>query len=152
MTSFRRVSLVIGVLVAALVASTTAAGTTPWLVVARSHKWPTVSGSPAIVIRMPVGVVNGKRQPEALAARLLVRQNGRYRKGKLFYEVRCGGWRQFRQGIEVMTPAIRALPFRTWRARSCSITLGAMSARSNDDIRLQLLCRARSRSACIPLE
>src|ERR671922_505631 len=112
MTSFRRVSLVIGVLVAALVASTTAAGTTPWLVVARSHKWPTVSGSPAIVIRMPVGVVNGKRQPEALAARLLVRQNGRYRKGKLFYEVRCGGWRGFAQAGPRRTRAGPPLPAR----------------------------------------
>jgi hypothetical protein len=107
---------------------------------------------PAIVLKMPVGVVNGKRRPQALAVRLLVRQNGKYRRGSYAYEIRCGGWHAYRRAVEVMTPAIRELPFRTWRASRCSLSVFATSARSSDDIRLQLLCRARPQSACAPID
>ena len=152
MTPFRFTSLVAGMVAAAAIVSAAAAGTPPWVVVAKSHKWPTTSCTPGIFIKIPVGVVNGKRRPDALAVRLLVRQNGKFRRGSYGYDIRCGSWHRYQRPIEVMTPAIRELPFRTWRASRCTISLFGTSARSSDDIRLQLLCRARPQTACVPIE
>jgi hypothetical protein len=53
--------------------------------------------------------------------------------------------------IQGKTPFIREVPFRTWRARSCTITVAGNAFRSGEDVRLQLLCRARSRAACTPV-
>lgn len=150
MSSFARVSLLIGMLLAASAASAGAAGSSQWHLVARAHKWPTASGMPVIHLRMPVGVVAGKRQPEALAVRLLVRRKGLYQQGWIGYTVTCGGWRHYRRAFRVKTPFRHEIPFRTWRARACTISTGAYSESGSDDIRLQLLCRARARSACAP--
>lgn len=151
MSSLARVVLVVGMLLAASTAAGAAAGTPPWQVVVRSHKWPTSDGQPGFVVRMPVGVVSGRRQPDALAVRLLVRRQGRYVRGWVAYTITCGGWRQVRTNIQGKTPFVREIPFRTWRARSCTITVAGNAFRSGEDVRLQLLCRARSRAACTPV-
>ena len=78
---------------------------------------------PGISLRMPVRVVAGRRQPEALAVRLLVRRQGQYQQGRIAYMITCGGWRQVRTNIHAKMPFIRELPFRTWRARSCAISV-----------------------------
>ena len=151
MAPLARVWLVAGMLLVASTAAGAATGTSPWQVVARSHKWPTANGNPTILVKMPVGVALGQRHPQALAVRLLVRRQGRYVGGWLGYEVRCGGWRDYRSNIHVKkTPTTLQIPFRTWRARSCTISTGAYSS-GGDDIRLQLLCRAKSRRECTPL-
>ena len=147
MSSFARILLVVGMLLAASTAAGATAATPPWQVVARSHKWPTSDGQPGFVVRMPVG----RRQPDVLAVRLLVRRQGRYVRGWVSYIITCGGWRQVRTNIQGKTPFIREIPFRTWRARTCTITLGGNAFRSGEDVRLQLLCRARSRAACTPV-
>lgn len=151
MSTFGRVWLLIGMLLAASTASVAAAGTPPWQVVARSHKWPTANGMPQIFVRMPVSAAAGRREPEALAVRLLVRRQGRYVPGWLRYHITCGEWRHFRLIHVKRTPAVLEIPFRTWRARSCTIGASAYSSSGGDDIRLQLLCRARSRRSCAPL-
>ena len=44
-----------------------------------------------------------------------------------------------------------AIPIQYVEGRSCTIGVAAYSSSGGDDIRLQLLCRARSRSTCVPL-
>jgi hypothetical protein len=125
----------------------------PWRVVAYSHKASSANGQPVIHIRMPVGQVAGKRQPDALGYRLVVRrQDGRLLSGWAGYMITCGGWKHHgRTAMGVKTPLTREIPFRAWRARSCVIDLGGNGLNGSDDVRLELLCRSRARKWCAPI-
>jgi hypothetical protein len=152
MSSFARLFLLIGMLLAAS-ASIAAARTHPWLVVARSHKTPSMNGQPVIHVRMPVAVVAGRRRPEALAVRLVVRRQSRYARGWFGYMITCGGWRHVaRTAMQVATPLILPIPFRMSRAHFCTIDTGGSGLNGSDDVTLDVLCRARSRSSCAPIK
>jgi hypothetical protein len=152
MRSTVRIALLIAV--AAAAASAAGAATAPpWRAVAYSHKVSSANGQPVIHIRMPVGQVAGKRHPDGLGYRLVVRrQDGRLLRGWAGYMITCGGWKHHgRTAMGVKTPLTREIPFRAWRARSCVIDLGGNGLNGSDDVLLQLLCRSRAPKWCAPI-
>jgi hypothetical protein len=151
MSSRARLSLLIAVVAAGLMASAALAKTSPWYVVAWSHKPAGANGTPRIHVNLHVGARAGHRYPEALAVRVRARHGERYVPAQVGIVVTCGGYRH-NSTFRAKTPVTRAIAFRTWRARSCTLDLGAYSDRGSDELTLHLLCRARVRSDCAPFE
>jgi hypothetical protein len=151
--SVGRLSLLIGILLATSAVSVVAAGTLPWRVAVRSQKPHGASGQLGFHVRMAVNLVAGGRQPQALALRLVVRRNSQYARGWFGYQILCGGWRHCgRTAMGVKTPLTVQIPFRTPRAGFCTIDAGGNGLSSSDDPTLDLLCRAKSRSWCVPIK
>lgn len=120
----------------------------------RSHKPQDWSGRPLLHVRMPVGLVAGQRQPQGLALRLVVRRHGYLGRGSFGYQILCGGWRYWSRTPErVKTPVTLQIPFRVpRRARFCTIDAFGGSVNGSDESTLDLLCRAKSRSWCVPFK
>jgi len=160
-----RLSLLVGMLLAVSTASAGfAAGTPSWRVAVRAHKPQDWSAQPLIQARMPVALVAGRRQPQALALRLVVRRHGQLgRQGYFEYGITCGGWRRSgRTAMDAKTPVTLQIPFRVPKRASgvpdaygrgprfCTIVAGGGGAAASDEYTLDLLCRAKSRGWCVP--
>lgn len=151
--SLRRLLLLIGLLVAVSAASAVAA-VPRWVVAVRAHKGHYQNGNPGFQVQMPVGRAAGQRQPQALAIRLLVWKlySQKWGKGFVRYEVSCGGWKHHGHTAETLqTPVTFRIPFRTASSGFCSVWAFAISTHGSDDVKLDLLCRAKSRRWCTPI-
>ena len=148
----RRLLLLIGLLVA--VSATSAVAAVPrWVVVVRAHKGSYQNGTPLFQVKVPVGRVAAQRQPQALAVRLLVWKlySKRWGKGFVRYQVSCGGWEHHGHTAIIRTPVTFRIPFRTASSGFCSVSAYAMPTQGSDDVKLDLLCRAKSRRWCTPI-
>jgi len=159
-----RLSLLGGVLLVASTASGLAAGPPPWRVAVRAHKPQDWSAQALVQARMPVALIAGRRQPQALALRLVVRRHGQLgRRGYFEYSITCGGWRWGgRTAMDAKTPVTLQIPFRVPKRASgvpdaygrgprfCTIIAGGGGAAASDEYTLDLLCRAKSRGWCVP--